>query len=209
MIDTLIAAIGLAVTITLALAGLVAYRRAELRRDQVSEWAGRAIESLQTLALLIKPDLLETKRSEIEMRVQQIGIQLSVLTEQGRLFFRNQPANGYGAKKLPAYRGVRPLILDELIIAHQLAMAWSKLATSDQEFAFQTAVVSLKRFVSLVQHEVGRERTASTYTDVHGDGTTFRILLTNYRTGTEYPRVEIAGKPNNPSWIDQLRRLFA
>lgn len=206
MVDTVIQAAGLVIAITVAVAGLLASRNAEFRREQVSEWAFRCIAQLQTLALLVKPDSIKLPRSEVERRVQEIGVELSVLTEQGRLFFKNKASDGYGPKKLPAYRGVRPLILDELVIAHQLAMAWPSLTESDLSFAFETAVLELKRFVSLVQHEVGRERTVSVYTDAQGDGTTFRILLSSHLSGAEYRRIDIPAAPEQIGWKGKILR---
>ena len=59
---------------------------------------------------------------ESEKRLASIGFDTAILVERGRIFFRNQPRGNYGTHKKAAYRGLRPLILDPLVAAHQIAV---------------------------------------------------------------------------------------
>lgn len=194
MVDTVIAALSLAIAIAGSAVAWLAARRAELRRDQVYDWASHAIDSFQTLALLVKPDLRDLPQQDRVAKIQEVAIQLSVLTEHGRILFKNAPAGDFGKEKEIAYRGLRPLILDELVIAHQLACRWRHLNQEELWWAFETSVTLLKRFVSLAQLEVGREKTASSYTKLGGDGTSFEGLLEDHRRGIERTRIPIAAR---------------
>ena len=76
----------------------------------------------------------------------------------------------FGAHKQVAYRGYRPVILDPLIAAHQIAV---RLPTADARMRYTLQCIAedhLKDFVSLIQKEVGRDRTASVVTKEGGKG---------------------------------------
>jgi hypothetical protein len=145
----------------LALAGgVVRWREQALRREEVQAWADRGIAALQGLVLLsaLPPERL----GPTEARLTEIIFQTSILTEQGRMFFRNTPAGRLGREKPAAYRGRRPAILDHLIAAHEAACRLA--AGADAETCARLSLVaedSLKGFVSLIQPEVGRSRIRS------------------------------------------------
>lgn len=143
------------------LGGYLNWRERSLRRDEVHEWADRAIETLQTLVLLctleppvLPPDEARSRRTEAVFRT-------SILVEQGRMFFRNRPAGSLGRHKPPAYRGRRPAVLDHLVAAHKVALALPEAGPEARAKLSLVAEDALKAFVSALQHEVGRSRTAS------------------------------------------------
>ncbi len=100
----------------------------------------------------------------------------SILVERGRLFFRNA-RSGHGRHKPHAYRGKRPEILDQLVIAHQIACTWPDADSDRRRMMGVVASDVLRRFVSLVQMEVGRTRTASADTRRRGDGADLDMRL--------------------------------
>ena len=135
-------------------------RETSLRRDDVHKWANSAIAELQTLVLICRPDNRHNDR--LQDKVCDVQLNSSILVEQGRLYFRNSPAGGYGRDKPEAYRGHRPVILDHLILAHQIATRWPSCTAANE--AARLAILAercLKAFVSLAQKEVGRSRAAS------------------------------------------------
>lgn len=183
----------------------IANRRVELRREEVLAWANDAIACMQTISLLAHPSRLPISR---EIRLEKFGdlaIEASVLIEKGRLFFKNQVVDDFGGEKEPAYRGYRPLILDELLVAHELACSWHLLTPDDQERASRIAETCERRFLSLVQNEVGRERTASNYTKEGGDGAHFHSLLAQLKRGQQPWRQEIFER-RSPKWARWLNR---
>ncbi|MBS9478989.1 hypothetical protein [Ancylobacter radicis] len=94
----------------------------------------------------------------------------SIEIEKGRLFFKNHTIDDFGKEKKEAYRGYRPLILDQLVVAHQIACEFPE-ANDDERLRMElVAEDCLKTFVSMAQKEVGRDRTASADTRQGGDG---------------------------------------
>src|SRR6185312_15285366 len=104
-----------------ALIGLVvAWRKAResaLRKEDVHSWSNDVIRNLQALVLIcqrrngsLSPDAERTK-------LVDIFFETSVLAEQGRLFFKNEAVGKYGLDKPEAYRGKRPEILDQILVA--------------------------------------------------------------------------------------------
>lgn len=85
--------------------------------------------------------------------------ELSSLIDRGRVFIKNENTNCYGGHKLPAYRGLRPKILDPMVAAYcavDVLGDHSKgvdVETSKRLFEWR------KYFVSLLQREVGEEWT--------------------------------------------------
>lgn len=139
----------------------IRWRSSELRRDEVLEWANECIESLQSLYLIsILNDPALDKSQIDEIRISII-FRTSSLIERGRIFFKNEVIDDFGANKCSAYRGYRPRILDHLVVAHKIARYWPN---ESSEEALRRSVVArecLKNFVSLAQKEVGRGRAAS------------------------------------------------
>ena len=158
-------------------------REQALRRDDVHDWANAAIEALQTLELLcvLPPDQLGLAHAEA--RLAQVIFRTSILTEQGRMFFRNTRVGRLGAEKPAAYRGRRPAILDCLIVAHEAAR---RLSGADAETRARLSLVSedsLKRFVSLIQPEVGRSRVRSPAAGRPGDSIRLDLMMARLDPG--------------------------
>ncbi len=155
----------------------LSFRRNELRRDHVLAWSNEAIVALQTLLVLCID--AEPQSPELEVRLRDIRLRLSILTEQGRLFFRNTGLKNHGVDKEAAYTRLRPRILDHLIAAHQVASAWTVANPSEQQRMRLVAQDSVREFVSLAQKEVGRTRTASVDASMAGESIRLRSLLAN------------------------------
>lgn len=158
----------------------------QLRRDEVLKWADECIECLQTLALISKIKDPPLSSEMINNTRLKIIFDSSVLVERGRIFFKNDISTSYGVEKLPARRGIRPLILDQLIIAHQVARYWPH--ASDEEVNRRSIIAEdcLKDFVSLAQKEVGRDRAASRDALRGGD----RINLDELMNGIDDARLQ-------------------
>jgi hypothetical protein len=152
--------------------GIVDWRARSLRSEDVLQWAHECINCLETLVLLCEVNLQAT---EDPTRVDTVIFSTATLAERGRLFFRNQPKRRPTIsdvvlrrwpgppqlEKEPAYRGWRPVILDQLIVAHQIASRLPSTPPDERWKLKVLALQALKRFVSLAQQEVGRSRTAS------------------------------------------------
>jgi hypothetical protein len=173
------AAVISAIIALLALAGgFIGWRERTLRRDDVLNWANESIEALQTLLLVCVVRRSPTNGSA-EDEMCRLAFRTSCLVERGRLFFRNRIADRWGHDKPPAYRGYRPLILDQLIVSHQIACVWPTSPEEDRARMRILAEDALKNFVSYLQKEVGRSRTASADTRRVGRSIHLRELMSN------------------------------
>ena len=182
IVSALVAAIGL-------FTSWLKVREAALRREDVLNWSNEVIESLTTLWLLctLEEAILapESRRAKLE----KVTVATSILVEKGRLLFKNRTNNNYGRKKIRAYQGYRPLILDKIVIAHQIAVHWTN-AEPEKRLRLQlVAEDCLRHFVSLAQLEVGRSRTADTRTNEPGRGD----ALGDHLQALDQKRVERAG----------------
>jgi hypothetical protein len=138
-------------------------RNRELRLEEVHLWANRCIEQLQHLRLIAIGDISYSDREQRQKTLQDIAITLSIRIEKGRLFFKNNEDYEHGKSKQSAYRGYRPLILDQLVIAHQAALLWQE-ACDEKKGRLQPRIdTAVREFVSLAQHEVGRQQALSEY----------------------------------------------
>lgn len=190
------AAIASAVLTAIALfAGWRSNRRNELRREDVLDWANESITALQSLLLISIHGDPPIPAAEAGRRRVDLLIQTSVLVERGRLFFRNAGPYSVGKEKHRAYRGKRPEILDQLVAAHQIACRWPSANDEERVRMRLVAEDCLKQFVSLVQLEVGRSRTASADTRRGGSGALLGVRMN-----------ELDGKRVNAAWA-QGRRL--
>jgi hypothetical protein len=144
------------------------WRRRELRRDDVLAWGSEAIAALQTLLLICLDE--EQGRGSSNPRLEWVRFTSSILVERGRLFFRNADPDAKGAWKERAYRGYRPAILDHLVTAHQIASAWAAAEGLERTKLRLVAEDCVRNFVTLLQEEVGRDRTASADTGRGGAG---------------------------------------
>jgi len=159
----------------------ISFRRRELRRDEVLRWADECIKALQTLyltSILEEPLLTVKKTNEIRL---SLAFDTSTLIERGRLFFKNEIVDEYGAEKLFAYRGYRPRILDHLVVAHQIARFWPGSDEPEIKDRSRIAEQCLKAFVSLAQLEVGRDRAASVDALKGGDGVDLDTLMNDLK----------------------------
>jgi hypothetical protein len=184
--------------VIVAVAGWSASRKQELRLNEVLLWVNASIDCIQTVVLLIGREALSLTDDERRDRLEEQGVRASVLVGQGRMFFQNAERDSFGQDKHPAFRGLRPLILDVLVVIHQLALAWPKLKT-DHGAAFDVALDCLQRFVSLAQQEVGRERTASAYVAAGGSGASFASLLEEQRRTGKLIRLPVEQSPKK--WL--------
>lgn len=166
-----IAGIASAVLTAVALfASWRSWRRSELRRDDVLAWANEAIAAMQSLRIVTGSVRTRLSEEQARERLGQLLFDTSVLVERGRLFFRNAPDRKHGRNKPHAYRGRRPVILDQLVLAHQIACAWPDADPESRRAMALVAQDVTRRFVSLVQMEVGRVRSASADARRRGDG---------------------------------------
>lgn len=148
--------VGLAAT----LLGFWKWWREELRHSDVHAWALAAIRALQTTELRFRDS--STPYGTPVPELSALAVETSVLIEQGRLYFRNVkgigPLENYGADKPPAYRGIRPKVLDHLVRSFEALEAW-QVGTHSREDLLEAVIHSRGCFVSLMQSEVGRSRT--------------------------------------------------
>ncbi|MBO9713537.1 hypothetical protein [Sphingomonas sp.] len=168
-LDTLAAVVTAVLTAVALFASWRSWRKAELRRDEVQRWADESIAALQSVWLITGSTRMKLTPDEERVRLVQLIFDTSVLVERGRLFFRNA-RSGHGSGKQRAYRGKRPEILDQLVLAHQIACAWPEAPPETRAKLGILADAVARRFVTLVQAEIGRVRTASPDTRRRGDG---------------------------------------
>lgn len=158
-------------------AGWRSNRRSELRTEDVFDWATESITALQTLLLICIHAEPQIPAAEAAKQRAGLLIKTSVLVERGRLFFRNAGPYSEGREKHRAYRGKRPEILDQLVAAHQIACRWPQASDEERVRMRLVAEDCLKRFVSLVQLEVGRSRTASADARRRGTGALLSVRM--------------------------------
>lgn len=172
--------IGLVSALAAALGLILTWRKLRedsLRRGEVLDWANRAITTLEGLVMVCILRSYPAFKDESAKRLGQIAFDSAILVEQGRIFFKNQQRENFGATKKPAYRGYRPKILDSLIAAHQIAV---RLPASDAKTCHALQCIAedhLKDFVSLIQKEIGRDRTAALVTKEGGSGFNLDVAI--------------------------------
>lgn len=178
-----------------ALGGLFGFylkRRADqLRRDDVLRWALEAIASLQTIAILCEEAGKGLSDAEAADRIKEQLIASSILIEQGRLYFRNVPHGSLVKGKPPAYQGLRPRLLDYLLVAHKVACAWPTANAAARSKLARLAKDSCRQFVSLLQHEVGRDRTATSGTSEGGHHVDLPHLMQQLGTTVSSPETRL------------------
>ncbi len=146
-------------------------REGTLRRADVLRWAEDAIDQLQTLLVICVLGDGELEPAFERGKLAAIMFTTSTLAERGRLFFKNEVRDdGHGQDKEPAYQGYRPKILDQLVVAHQIARQCPQANADDRKIMLILAQDAARTFVSLAQQEVGRSKTASAVTKRAGDG---------------------------------------
>lgn len=83
----------------------------------VEDWAGRVIDMM--VRMHVRFDHLEY--AEAVEQSSELAISLSVLVEQGRLFFPNVMRDRYGEEKQVSRQGYRSAVLDPLVAAVRIA----------------------------------------------------------------------------------------
>ena len=152
-------------------------RESALRRGDVLLWANEVITALESLLLVCMLNESQLEPAISKSKIVELIFNTSILVERGRMFFKNTVVDDFGKGKESAYRGYRPLILDYIFVAYKIACEWND---ADQDTRLRMRVVAedcLKKFVSLVQKEVGRSVIASAEVGKGGDGARLRELL--------------------------------
>lgn len=173
VVPTILAAIGLLYTHWQWRDAERKKKEEELRKTEVMNWSLDTIETLQKISIITKNQDIELNS---ENKLKELSISTSVLIEKGRLFFKNTD-DKYGESKEEAYQGFRPEILDQILIAHIAAMNWVNLSTQEKEIMAAKVQKCVRRFVTLAQKEVGRERTANASTARGGDSISLEGIL--------------------------------
>lgn len=153
------------------------WRERRLRQDDVLDWANDVIRAQQTLYLVLFLGDSAFERATARGMLAQIAVDTSVLVEQGRLFFRNTPDPVHGADRHPAYRGYRPMLLDPIVVSHQIACHWEGADEEERERMILVAEDCVRSFVSMAQREVGRSKTAHAASQIKGEGEKLEALL--------------------------------
>ena len=167
-----------------ALAALMVWlqwRERQLRQDDVLRWASDVIRTQQSLYVLLFLGDSAFDKAQSKTMLAKIVVDSSVLVEQGRLFFRNTPDATYGANRYPAYRGYRPMILDPIVVTHQIACQWEGAAPEERERMVLVAEDCVRSFVSMAQREVGRSRAAHDASLIKGEGEKLETLLSRVK----------------------------
>jgi hypothetical protein len=153
------------------------WRERHLRQDDVLRWAYEVIRNLQTLYMTLFLGENRFTPAEVKAMLGKVALDTSVLVEQGRLYFKNTPDATYGADRHPAYRGFRPMILDPIVVAHQIASRWDAVSGTEKDLMVLVAQDCVRSFVSMAQREVGRGRTAHMASAIKGEGEKLEVLL--------------------------------
>jgi hypothetical protein len=153
--------------------------RDELRRPEVEKWSIEAIDTMRRIAMATQE--AAAGREEAAAGLTDLGSRASVLLEVGRLYFRNPGADSVNLHKEPAYRGYRPMILEQLLIGYELSRAWASADAAEQGDFARVAETAWRRFVSLAQAEVGRLGTLDPETARIGTGRALDRALAELR----------------------------
>jgi hypothetical protein len=153
----------------------------ELRIKEVFQWSNDVIAKLATLRLYILKSFYQDT-DVLKISIEKLSLDTTILIEHGRIFFKNTE------------EGVRPKILDSIVLAHKLALRISVNSSSidKQERArmFQLADRCVKEFVLYAQEEVGRQRVVSDKAARAGLQTDIDTWLTDVDGGAAMQMVE-------------------
>lgn len=153
------------------------WQERRLRQDDVLKWALEVIRAQQSLYVTLFLGDSITDRVAARQTLAKLAVDTSVLVEQGRLFFKNTPDPRHGADRPPAYRGYRPMLLDPIVVSHQIACQWEGASDDEKERMLLVAEDCVRSFVSMAQREVGRSRTAHEDSALKGEGEKLESLL--------------------------------
>ncbi len=135
------------------------------RNDVVGElrsWANEVIELLSEASELCGTEGNVVSLDEMSRRKSQLAMRISSLWDRGRLFFPNVHQDVLGMHKPAAYSGLRPPILDVLMLSYELCRRIdAKPSTSDSPR--RKAFLHLKReFVSTMQAAISPSKAPTT-----------------------------------------------
>jgi uncharacterized protein YbbC (DUF1343 family) len=118
--------------------------------SQVRDWAGDVIDALSSAAGLcaLTPEKMD---GAFFLRRSDLMSTLSALLDRGRMFFPNTYRDSYGTHKLPAFRGLRPQILDVVLLAYELSRTIDYVSGTLNDRRRDGFVEIKKVFVSAVQ----------------------------------------------------------
>jgi len=161
--------------------GWLQWQERRLRQDDVLKWAHEVIRAQQTLYLTLFLGDGMFDRQAARATLAKVAVDTSVLVEQGRLFFRNTPHPTHGAERHRAYRGHRPMLLDPIVVSHEIACQWDGASDDEKDRMLVVAEDCVRSFVSMAQREVGRSRTAHEDSALKGEGEKLDALLSKVR----------------------------
>jgi hypothetical protein len=153
-----------------------------LRQSEVVAWSIGVVQGMQAVSILCSKSYDWVPEEKTKERLLQLSIELSCAVEVGRLYFKNEAGDN---EDVPiAYRGLRPAILDEILICHDVARDWPLLSEYQRGVASSLARKATREFVSLVQQEVGRSEVAHSYNAKGGSGRRLGHYLTESNTAS-------------------------
>lgn len=183
-----ISLVALVVSVLTAGGSIYGWYHSRFRYSEVLAWSQESIRAMQKLLHLLEAAPKSSSNSHADntqVGITEASTAISALVEVGRIFFKNSAGEGnlkaWGASKPPAYRGIRPKILDYLVACCDAAREWPLANAARRADLIDAVRESERQFVSLVQLEVGRARTLSTKTSQQGTGSPLVWILHDLR----------------------------
>ncbi len=142
--------------------------QARTRDHELFDWGSEVIDLMTTLEMLSSETVRPEHEPAFRQRCRELMAQASALIDKGRLFFPNVQTATFSiqraGKNTPdrsparerAYRGFRVKILDEVIRAFKVAKYLNANGPSQDDTVRQKMRASRRRFVSILQREMGR-----------------------------------------------------
>lgn len=176
MIEIAVAVVSVAIAAGGFGVAFMQWRETGRRKAEVHSWVDESLECLCELRLLTDEKKKFLSDDQTIERINSLYVNSSTLVERGRIFFCNKIKDSFGSDKLKAYRGYRPDILDQLMVAHEIAYTWPKATPDDRRAMALVADFIQRKFLTLAISEVGRSEPASKYAGRGGDGAGLRYL---------------------------------
>ena len=128
---------------------------------KLQEWGNECIDVLAETDHFFKFDAQEVGSDNEAKRRNNLLRRLSSLIDRGRIFFKNEiePADALEVYKQPAYRGLRPRILDPMVAAYCALNVLGKQNPRPDNKTNDRLIEWRKYYVSLLQYEVGKQWT--------------------------------------------------
>ena len=142
------------------------------RALRVHDWGVACIDALAEADHCLRSDPRSRADPAYRHRTDEILPKLSALTDQGRMFSENTDRGSFGRARLPAYRGLRPKILDPLVAAYRALDEFETTGRAPDQEASERLVEWRRYFVSLLQMEVNPSwlKRATAYREEAGGG---------------------------------------